>query len=123
MIELKQALYELLESVHARVYHKKANDQAVFPYLVYSISNSLVNGDQETFIMDVDVWDDDPDTTSIDTISDAVWKKLHKHHHLDDDIQFSIYRQTRFSVEDDDNRLGRIKMTFEIKYFDRGMYE
>ncbi len=119
MIKLRKHIKTTLLTAHPRVFFYDAPETAVFPYIVYDFPNSFVNEEQEVILMDVDVWDDSSDTTELETIAGDVWQKLHKHHHIDEDIQLSIHRTTRFTVTDADSRIKRRKMIFEVRYYDR----
>lgn len=119
MSNLRKALLALLETIHPRVYFEDAEDDAVMPYVVFDYPNSLTQEEQERFMMDIDVWDDNADTTELETLAESIWNKLHKHHHIDNDIQFSINRQNRGTLRDDDPRIRRRKQTYEIRYYDR----
>ena len=121
MIKLRTALFTLLKTLHPRVYFHVAPSTAVMPYVVYDFPNSFTQEEQERFVMDIDVWDDSTDTTALETLAETIWNTLHKHHHIDNDIQFSINRQTRFTMVDDDPRIRRRKQTYEIRYYDRGL--
>lgn len=123
MIKLRIALVTLLKTVHARVYFNDAPDTAVMPYVVYDFPNSFTQEEQERFVMDIDVWDDSTDTTALETLAETIWNTLHKHRHIDDDIQFTINRQNRFPMKDDDPRIRRRKQIYEIRYFDRRLNE
>nr|WP_309099070.1 hypothetical protein [Fredinandcohnia onubensis] len=124
MIELRAALKLLLKTFHSRVHHQSAPAGTAFPYVVYNMPNSYTNEQQEIFVLDVDVWDDKDDTTELETIANKIWKGLNYHRHLDDDIQFSIYQENRLPpLDDDDPTLKRRKLIFQLKYFDRRLFE
>lgn len=116
---LRIELNRLLRTHHSRVYYQQAPTKREYPYLIYNLSNSFDNEQQEVFFLDVDVWDYTSDTTAIEDLAGLLWKVLNKHRHVDDNIQFSIYRSTRLSPEDDDPMFKRRKLIFELRYFDR----
>lgn len=119
MIELRIVLNKLLKTYHDRVYHQQAPTKRIYPYVVFNLPNSFDNENQEVFVLDVDVWDYTEDTTALETLSSTLWKALNRYRHLDEDIQFSIYRSTRLPPLDDDPMFKRRKLIFELRYLDR----
>lgn len=119
MIELRKQLNKILKSIHPRVYYMKATDKETFPYIVYDLPQSYSNDDQEIFNLDIDIWDNNQDTTELEILSGTIWNELDRYHFIDEGTQFSIYRQGRFTIDDDDPRIKRRTLTFNIRYFDR----
>lgn len=126
MIELRTKLSELLKAKipnqdgRSRVHYQTAPANTPMPYLIFNFLPSFMNGDQEVIPLDIDVWDNQADTNEIETVASELWKDLRKYRHLDADIQFVIYRESRVP-ELDESELGirRRKLTFQIRYFDR----
>jgi hypothetical protein len=79
---------------------------------------------QEIFNFDVDVWDDNVDTTEIETLASNLWKGLNYYRHSDTNMQFSIYRENRLP-ELDEKELGlrRRKLIFQLRYFDKKLLD
>lgn len=120
MIHLRTSLTTLLKSVHPNVNFEQAPKDQTFPYIVFNFLPSFQNEDQEVVVMDVDVWDNKSDTTEIETLANTIWRALNKYHYIDENIQFTIYKSTRFpELEDNNPLIKRRKLTFEVKYFDR----
>ena len=131
MIKLRTELNKILKEIHpnvtvdgksmSRVHFQGALDTTPFPYIVYDLPQSYLADDQETFNLDVDVWDkpSDGNTTELETLCSSIWKVLNRYYHIDDDIQFTIYRASRHTVDDDDRTIKRRLLTFNIKYHDR----
>lgn len=131
MIKLRSELNKILKSIHpnvtidgrskSRVYFQHANEDAPFPYIVYDLPQSYFDNDLEIFNLDIDVWDDKVDTTELETLSQTIWDMLNKYYHIDENMQFTIYRQNRLTIEDDDPRIRRRTLIFNIKYYDRSV--
>lgn len=121
MINLRVQLNKILRTIHPRVYFQVATDTASFPYVTYDLPNSFINEEQDIFNLDVDIWDMpvNGDTTELEILSSAFWKGLNKYRYIDENIQFSIYRMNRLSLTDDDVRIKRKKLIFQIRYYDR----
>lgn len=119
MIKLRDQLDILLESIHPRVYSENSTDNTDFPYLTYNLPNSFQNGVQEIFNLDVDIWSRGADTTELEALTRKVEKGLNMYKYIDENIQFSIYKRNRLNVTDDDKRIKRRKLIFELRYYDR----
>lgn len=116
---LRIELSKHLKTIHPRVYFQQAPAKREYPYLIYNLPNSFDNEQQEVFVLDVDVWDYTDDTTTIEDLSSAVWKALNHHYHIDENIQFSVYRATRLVLEDEDPTFKRRKLIFDLRYISR----
>ncbi|MEZ7173587.1 hypothetical protein [Sporosarcina sp. OR05] len=124
MIHLRQELTKLLKKYNPQVYYHDASSKAKYPYIVYSLPNSLPIEEQEVFVLDIDIWDNKDDTTVVETLASTLWKALNKHNHVDSNIQFSIHRENRLPpLDEKENKIRRRKLIFSLRYFDRRIYE
>lgn len=135
MIRLRTVLTSLLKEFHpdtlgdngemkSRVHFQKTKEGTPFPYIIYNLPNSIDSDQQEIFNFDVDIWDNQEDTTYLETLADTIWKKLNHYRYMDDEIQFSIYRENRLPpLEDADPSINRRKLIFQLRYFDRRLFE
>lgn len=123
MNKLRTQLNKILKSIHPTVFYKKAPDDAIFPYLVYDLPQSYYEDDLETFNLDIDIWDKpvEGDTEELETLSQAIWNELNSYYFINEDMQFSIHRQSRLTIEDDDPRIGRRTLIFNLRYYDRSV--
>lgn len=131
MIKLRTELNKILKAIHpnitvdgkskSRVHFQYASDDTPFPYIVYDLPQSYSDEDLEIFNLDIDVWDNKTDTTEIETLSQTIWNVLNKYRHIDENMQFTIYRYNRGAIEDDDSRIRRRTLMFQIRYYDRSV--
>jgi len=111
-----------LEEIHPQSHYQSAVKDAIFPYLVYDFPTSFMVEDQEVFNLDVDVWDNQNDTTEIETITSNVWRMFNRYHYNDEHIQFSVYRDNRLPpLDEDEKNIKRRKLIFQLKYFDKNL--
>ena len=122
MIELRTKLFQELKTLHPRVYFQHATEDHAFPYVTYNFLPSfMVDAGMESMLMDVDVWDNNTNTTAIETLAQKVWEKFHHYKHVDEDIFLSIYRDSRMpEIEDDEPSIRRRKLTFQVRYMYKG---
>ncbi|CAK7001957.1 hypothetical protein [Tissierella sp.] len=131
MNKLRTQLNKILKSIHpnaivqgkskSRVHFQFPTDETPFPYIVYDLPQSYFEDDLEVFNLDVDIWDNKTDTTEIETLSQAIWNELNRYHFINNDMQFTIYRQSRLTIEDDDPRIRRRTLIFQLRYYDRSV--
>lgn len=123
MIKLRTELNKILKEIHPRVFFMRASDTTVFPYIVYDLPVSFTDDDVEVFNLDIDIWDGNTDTTELEALTNTIWKALDSLYFINEDMQFSIYRQSRHTVEDDDPRIKRRTLIFSLRYYDRRVNE
>lgn len=119
MLELRKVLNTLLKTHHPQVYYQRATDKARFPYIIYNLPNSYDNEQQEVFALDVDIWDNESDTTAIETLTGQMWKVFNSYHYIDNEIQFTTHRSSRLTLDEDDINIKRRKLIFELRCFYR----
>jgi hypothetical protein len=120
VIELRKVILTALKTVHPRVYYQAAPDDAVFPYFVYNLPNSVDDGSLEQFVLDVDVWGVSLDTTAIETLINSADRSLHrKTITVNNDLSMSFYRDNRLALTDDDPRIRRRKYIYQVRTFER----
>lgn len=124
MIELRKSIKSILLTYHTRVYHQQAPDSAQFPRVIFDFPTSFINEQQEIFNLDVDVWDDNEDTTVLETLAAQLWKGLNYYRYKDDNIQFSIYRESRLPpLDEKEPKLRRRKLIFSVRFFDKRLFD
>jgi hypothetical protein len=117
MVELRKAIQAILATV-GTVYYQQAHDNAVYPYLVYDFPNSTDDGTLERFVMDLDGWDDKADTTALETLMDEADTLLHRANlYTEDKVCASIYRENRLSLTDEDRRIRRRKIIYQVRTY------
>ncbi|MED4016997.1 hypothetical protein [Sutcliffiella cohnii] len=125
MIKIRQYISELLELVHPdveidgekhpRVHFQHADDDSIYPFLVFDLPNSYDDGSMENFVLEIDGWDNKSDTIPLETLMGEVDKELHRHTVVFDDVGMTFYRENRLSLTDPDTRLRRRKYVYQIR--------
>ena len=113
-IEIEKILLEICKNV----YLESADNDSPFPYLVYSISNAVNNGDLHSYILDVDVWDKSENTVNIDELEKKL-KKLVKATYIDENIQFTMYYDRTINTKSEHLELKRYTVMFGIRAIER----
>lgn len=135
MINLRTELTKILKSIHpniivdgksvSRVHYQNTTGSTPFPYIVYDLPTSFYSDNVEIMNLDIDIWDDNEDTTEIEALTGDVWKILDNFYHIDENIQFTIYRQSRSKTsrlsEEEETNIKRRTLIFNIRYHDRSV--
>lgn len=120
IVEMRTALQTLLKAIHSRVFFHRAPDDAVMPYVVFDFPNSVDSGALENFVLDIDVWDDETDTTVLETLIDSIDIVLHKKTiFIEDKMSITLYRENRLNPTDDDPRIRRRKYIYQARTYQK----
>lgn len=115
-IEIRKVIHTYLKTKHSRVYYQSPPETATMLYVVYDMPNSIDDGSMERFILDIDIWDNADDTTALETLADSIDKGLHrKTVSISGTITATFYRENRLALKDDDPRIRRRKIIYQIR--------
>ena len=118
--EIRTAIQALLKTLHPRVFFQVAKKNAVYPYVVFDLPNSVDSGTLENFVLDIDVWDNKTDTTALETLINTIDEALHKKTILlNDKMAFVIYRENRLTLTDDEPSIRRRKYTYQVRTYQK----
>lgn len=120
MIKLRTAIQTKLETLHSRVYHEAAPDDAVYPYVVYVFTGINDSGEYtEQGYLDVDGWDRPltGDTTDLETVMAVINAGLNKAVLTAEGIQIVLYLENKLSLVDDDPDIKRRKYIYWLKLY------
>ena len=65
--------------------------------------------------LEVNILDYGTKTRVVDTLSDTLQDKLNKYYFINDKIQFATYKRNRNTVQEEDKKVRRRRMLFEIQ--------
>jgi hypothetical protein len=128
-IELKKMIYTFLKTKAARVYaYDAVPENAVLPYTTYHLTSSFTDENQklEVFTLLVDNWDNNSDTTALETVTGSIDGNgnkvlatgLHnKKYFVSNVLQACFYRETRFEIEDEDPSIKRRQLRYEVQAY------
>lgn len=120
MIELRKILRAQLEAIHPRAIFQNTTDTVQFPYLVYDIPNVYFDGESgQIATVDVDGWDDDPDTAALENLMALVRSYLDKKTFQTEKIAVTFYLDSVLPLTDEDPHIKRRKYIFQARLFER----
>jgi hypothetical protein len=99
---------------------KSGTDTKEYPYAVFDIVEIPQLYDSSLYQLEVNVVGYGSVKSSIETICDEIQKEFDHYYHNDENIQFAIYLGIRNSVKEDDKKIIRRRMLFEIHLHEKG---
>jgi hypothetical protein len=119
MLEIRKQLKTLMQATGKQVFYQKAAPNAVFPYLVFDISNSIDDGTLERFVLDVDGWGNDENTYDMEQMMHLADQALHRTTLYINDagkqLGMSVYRENRLTFDENDRRVYRRRYIYQIR--------
>ena len=122
--DLKRLVQNKLKTVTAKVYHELADDNAVYPHIVFNFRRiDLGDLSRQDYILEVDVWDKlsgtNKSTQTIDNLADSVEKLLQAENLPQDYILPTFYLIDRQNVLDEDKQIRHRKIQFQVQNYER----
>lgn len=112
-IELRKDINSILKQLKCPVFYRRATDKVKFPYIVYTLKDV---GDSK--LIEIDYWDNDSDTTVIETLADDVFFLLDKETLTNENHSISFYHnQDKQWLDDEDKNLSRINESYILRYY------
>jgi len=119
MIALRKSLTTYLKSIHPRLYFQRVPSTAAFPYLVFDFQLYPDGEGYELCTLAIDGWDNNPDTTALETLM-ALVKSLDKKTLTNPEEAITFYLENMLPLTDDDESIRRRQYNFAGKLLRRG---
>lgn len=116
----RAAIMAELKKLCSRVHYDYAEDGAVYPYLVYSLEEISHLDGLTLCQLEVNAMDYGTSTGTCETLADNIQAAFDKYMFINDDVQFEAYRDRRQPVQEEDKKIIRRRMTFEVRMHERG---
>jgi hypothetical protein len=128
-IELKKMIDTFLKTKASRVYPLDAvPSNAKIPYTTFHLTSSFTDENQklEVFTLLIDNWDNNPDTTALETVTgniDGNGDKVaatglhNKKYFVSGTLQTCFYREARLELEDEDPAIRRRQLRYEVQAY------
>jgi hypothetical protein len=120
VIELQKFIIAELRKIHPRVYQEWAPEGAVSPYVVYRMPTSNEAGWREDFILEIDVWDQPANgsTVALQTLADAIDRTFNRMRYTGNGWSTRIYRINRLMVPDPNPTIRRRQLRYELRTYE-----
>lgn len=95
MNDLLELILNELKKIHPRVYLEDADDDAVFPYIVFYIDVGMNTDVRHDDTLVVEVWDENQDTTELESLADKIEKHFNYECFNTDKLSTAVYKESR----------------------------
>jgi len=112
---LRVELQRLFETLTPKVYYEENQDPAVYPRLVFELSEVSYDFGKTLYQLEVNVIDHGTSTRAVEDLADTVQTVLNKYYFINTEVQFVIYKSIRQKVEEEDKLIIRRRLLFEIQ--------
>jgi hypothetical protein len=113
------ALKTIFDAIHYTCYAKKAPEGAAYPYAVYHVGQSRetdINSFNDIeYPLELNIWDDNPDTTAFEAAITLFDGALTNKHVSDSNVSIYIIRNFFTDVTGIDEFINRERMLFNLK--------
>ena len=119
MIDLLKAIQSKLVNVTTKAYLEEAPPKTSFPYITYKLPSSD-NPDEsnlENMILEIDVWDNQSDTTALETLATNVDIELQRSMKIQGNANVRFYRVSRLMLPDSDETIRRRQLRYWLKTY------
>ena len=121
--DLKRLVQTKLKTVTAKVYHELADDDAIYPHIVFNFRRiDLGDLARQDYILEVDVWDkltSTNNTQQIDNLADSVEKLLQAENLPQENILPTFSLIDEQNVLDEDKQIRHRKIQFQVQNYER----
>lgn len=114
-LELRRQLQIIFKTVTDNIHYELAPETSPYPYLVYELSELTYSYGKVVLQLEINILDYGTSTTIVETMSDTLQNTLNKLYFINNEIQFTIYSLNKNTIQEDDKKIRRRRLTFEIQ--------
>ena len=120
--DLRELITTQLNSVDGGTYHRRAPNDAAFPYKTYALTRvDLGDLSRDDFMLEVDVWDHSDDAKTVEAIADEVEAMFNDANLPQSTILPTFFRESRIPVDDPDKDIQHIRLAFLVELYERSI--
>lgn len=118
--DLRKLITSQLNQTNGTTYHRTAPNDAVEPYKVYTLSRvDLGDLSRDDYTLTVDVWDRANDPRTVEELCDQIEDQLNAANLPQNSILPTIFRESRYPVEEQDKEIQHEQLTFSVQLYTR----
>ena len=102
-------------------YYGEAPEGAKYPYMVFSAQRLSDDDGKQIYSLEINAWDQHEFYSRVESMMDALEKKLHRCNYMTDKFLIRIFRGRIQNIPDPDKTIKRIREQFEMQVFEKEM--
>lgn len=115
MNDLIEVILKELKKFHPRVYQLEAEDEAEFPFIIFSIDTSTNTDSRDNHILVIEIYDENQDTTAVEDLADVINEEFNYKCVNTNKFDTVFYKEMRkISPKDDKDDLECRELRFEM---------
>lgn len=118
--DLRKLIQSELKKVCGRVYYKIADEDALYPHIVFKIK-SINTGDlsRSDYELQIDLWDNKSHEYEMLNLADEVEDLLKTANLPNETILPTFYTNSRLNVDDEDKAIRHIQISMQVQLYER----
>ena len=117
---LKKLIKSDLKKVCENVTYNLANTPEMFPHIVFGlIATTMVDFNRDTYMVIIDVWDDDNSTEELDNMVDNIQSMFNNFNQPDSDILPTFFIEGIRDISDTNKTIKRKQLTIECQLYEK----
>ena len=116
-LALRKLINAKLETVQGGTYHRKAPDDAEYPYKTFTLTSVSFIDVRDDFDLSVDIWHRG-DWKVVEEIADETEKLFQNANLPEATILPTFFRENRYNLEDPDKTLQHIQLRFLVQLYE-----
>ncbi len=100
-------------------FYEEAPEDTPYPYLVFTMKRISENGGMQTYILEVNAWDQHDFYSRAESLMDELEGELHQRIHMTDEFLFRFFRGERQNLPDTDKSIRRVREQFEMQVYEK----
>ena len=114
---LRKLVNDQLNTVPGETYHKRASDDATYPYKVFRLASASFTDARDDQELEVDIWDRSLDPKAAEDIADQVEALFANANIPAPPIYPTFFREGRTPLDDPDKNLQHIQLRFLVQLY------
>ena len=119
-LEARKAIKEELSKYCEHIYYGQADDNAAFPYAVFSIEEISKNDLVPMYELEINVVGYGKDTSYVENICDNIERGIDHLTVNAENVSFTLYFERKNNVTEEDRNIIRRRITFSFNLYERG---
>lgn len=116
-LALRKEIQKLIKTKTTNVFYEEASKKNIYPYVVFELSEVQNISAKTIYQLEINCIDYGENSATIEALADDIQKLLNRYAFIDAQIQFVIYQGLKQIIKEDDKKIIRRRMLFELNLY------